>query len=291
MASAGTAWLKISVDCLREQINSTSDFLEDSGALSVSVDVSDDGRTRVEALYDVKFAGLASVLDELEKFSREDENFEIFQTVLEDRDWVAESQKSLEPVEVSQNLRIVAPWHDIAGDDKSAVIINPGIAFGTGHHESTLLCARFLSGLSLEGCTVVDYGCGSGVLAISALRLGAAFAWGVDVDPQALVDSRKNAALNDVEHSYASCLPDQVPSELQADVVVANIQADALIDLAERLIRLTRPGGWLILSGILQSQIERIEEAYADQFEFYAEVMGQWAMLAGQRTEQSTTRQ
>ncbi len=283
-ALGNPAWLKLSIDCLCEQAELISAVLENSGALSVSTLVSDSERTGVEAFYNPDFKGLPSVLAEVEKFRSKDQNFQVTQSLLADRDWVGESQLNLEPVEVSQNLRIIAPWHDISEDGVS-VIINPGISFGTGHHETTWLCAKLLTGLELKGCSVIDYGCGSGVLAIAALKIGAAFAWGVDIDPDAVADSQDNAVLNGVESVYRCNLPEELPKELQADIVVANIFANALVELSDELIRLTRPDGWLILSGILQSQMDQVCEAYAHAFSFSVECIGEWGALAGQRDD------
>ena len=283
--SGNSGWLKISIDCLCEQADLISTVLEDSGALSVSTLVSDSERTCVEALYDPDFEELPSVLAEVEKFSSKDQNFQVTQSLLADRDWVGESQQSLKPVEVSQGLRIIAPWHEVLEDGWVSIIINPGTSFGTGHHETTWLCAKLLTGLKLKGCTVVDFGCGSGVLAISALRLGADIAWGIDIDPDALTDSRDNAVLNGVEGAYRCSLPEELPKTFQADIVIANIFADALVGLSDELIRLTRPGGWLILSGVLQSQIDQVCEAYAPAFSFSIERLGEWGALAGQRKE------
>ena len=284
-ALGNPGWLKLSIDCLCEQADLISAVLENSGALSVSTLVSDSERTGVEALYNPDFEGLPSVLTEVEKFRSKDQNLQVTQLLLVDRDWVGESQQNLEPVEVSQDLRIIAPWHDISEDDGVSIIINPGISFGTGHHETTWLCAKLLSDLELKGCSVIDYGCGSGVLAISALKLGAAFAWGVDIDPDAVTDSRDNAVLNGVDGNYRCSLPEELPKTFQADIVVANIFADALVGLSDELTRLTRPGGWLILSGILQSQINQVCNAYTHTFSFSIECLGEWGALAGQRDE------
>ncbi len=282
-ALGNPGWLKLSIDCLSEQADLISVVLENSGALSVSILVSDSERTGVEALYNSDFEGLPLVLVEVEKFRPKDQNFQVTQSLLTDRDWVGESQQNLEPVEVSQNLRIIAPWHDDLEDARVSIIINPGTSFGTGHHETTWLCAKLLSGLELKECSVIDYGCGSGVLAISALKLGAEFAWGIDIDSDALTDSRDNAVLNGVEGAYRCSLPEELPKNFQSDIVVANIFADALVGLNDELIRLTRPGGWLILSGILQSQINQVCKSYAHAFSFSVECFGEWGALSAQR--------
>ncbi len=287
VAEGGLSWVKIAVDCSDEHVDSISAIFESAGAASVTVWVSEADRKSVEALFDGSVDALPSVMKELEHLKGVDHRHRISQTVLADRDWVRESQRQLKPVEVSHQLKIAAPWHSVAADEKVTVLINPGPAFGTGHHETTNLCARWLSELNLNGGRVVDYGCGSGILAIIALRLGADFAWGVDTDPIALANSRENAILNAVQDRYQSCLPTEFPADLQVDVVVANLLADALVELNDDLTRLTRPSGWLIVSGLLESQIERVSRAYSSGFEFAVRHLGQWAVLAGRRNEES----
>ncbi len=277
-------WLKLSADCLFERADSISTQLEESGALSVSIAVSDTDRTLIEALFDANFEQIPEIQETLAFSNRDDSDFRISSVALEDRDWVGESQRNLNPIEVGNDLRIAAPWHEVS-DDRQTVIINPGLSFGTGHHETTRMCAGFLSELNLAGTCVIDYGCGSGILAICALALGAEAAWGVDIDPDALVDSRENAIRNGVENAYYPVAPDELPDELQADVVVANLFADALVDLSKELVRLTRPGGWLILSGMLDTQIERVRMAYSDCFDLSIEQDGQWVMLCCRRAK------
>lgn len=282
-SSGKTVWVKISADCLSERAIHISDLLEEAGALSVSILPLSDDRTRVDALFEPDSSRLPTVRSEIEFFKQKDSDFRLTEISLADRDWVGESQRSLQPVEISKTLRIVAPWHEAGEHDRSTVIINPGTSFGTGHHETTNLCVKFLSRLNLNECTVVDYGCGSGVLAIAALVLGAKAAWGIDIDPDALHESRENAIRNGVEIRYRSCLPSEIPSELQADVVIANLFADALEDLCFDLVQLTRPGGYLVLSGIVHSQVDRICSRYSKLIKFSTESMGEWSLLTGQR--------
>ena len=282
-SSGKTVWANIFVDCLSERAIQISNVFEESGALSVSIVPSGDHRTTVNALFEPDSMKLPSVRRDIECFNKNDPGFRLTETSLADRDWVGESQRNLHPVEISQTLQIAAPWHAAGGHGKTTVIINPGTSFGTGHHETTILCVKFLSTLNLEGCTVIDYGCGSGVLAISALVLGAKDAWGVDIDPDALHESRANAARNRVEERYRSCLPGGILNDFQADVVVANLFADSLEDLCLELVRLTRPGGHLALSGIVHSQVDRICNRYSDHVNFSIEQMGDWVLLHGQR--------
>lgn len=253
--------------------------------MSVSILPTSHNRTNVNALFEPDSNELPSVRSEIECFNKNDPGFRLTETSLADRDWVGESQRNLHPVEISQRLQIVAPWHEAGGHDKTTVIINPGTSFGTGHHETTILCVKFLSTLNLKGCTVVDYGCGSGVLAVSALVLGAKAAWGIDIDPDALYESRDNAARNRVEKRYRSCLPSEILTDLQADIVMANLFADALEDLCFELARLTRPGGYLALSGIVHSQVDRICSRYSELVKFSIERMGDWVLLHGQRLD------
>ena len=242
-------------------------------------------RAVVEALFDVNFDHFGVVENQMAPFGDTDAQFRVVQTELADRDWVVESQRSLTPVQVSDRVRIAAPWHEPSDAGKLTVLINPGVSFGTGHHETTLMCAKFLATLNLKDTTVVDYGCGSGVLAILALKLGAKLAWGVDIDPDALADSEDNAARNGVQSAYRAVLPDKLPADLTANVVIANLFADALVDLADRLMQLVRSGGWLVLSGILDSQAQQIETRYANDFELSFQNTGQWVAIAGRRID------
>ena len=275
----------MAVHCLFERVNSISTVLEDSGALAVTILPKPSNRAVVEALFDVNFDHFGVVENQMAPFGDTDAQFRVVQTELADRDWVVESQRSLTPVQVSDRVRIAAPWHEPSDAGKLTVLINPGVSFGTGHHETTLMCAKFLATLNLKGATVVDYGCGSGVLAILALKLGAKLAWGVDIDPDALADSEDNAARNGVQSAYRAVLPDKLPADLTANVVIANLFADALVDLADRLMQLVRSGGWLVLSGILDSQAQQIETRYANDFELSFQNAGQWVAIAGRRID------
>jgi ribosomal protein L11 methyltransferase len=171
------------------------------------------------------------------------------------------------------------------GEPPDAVVVelDPGLAFGTGHHPTTALCLRWLDGLALAGTRLIDYGCGSGILAIAALKLGAAEALAVDHDPQALEATRANAADNGVASRLRILSPEDLSIE-PADFLMANILAGPLIDLAPRLADLVRPGGRLALSGLLVDQTQAITTAYASWFELGPPVREEdWILIAGQR--------
>jgi ribosomal protein L11 methyltransferase len=161
--------------------------------------------------------------------------------------------------------------------------LDPGLAFGTGTHPTTALCLAWLDRHPPTGQQVLDFGCGSGILAIAALKLGAAAAQGVDIDPQALLATHDNAARNGMDAKLATCLPDDLPAGT-FDLVLANILANPLIELAPHLSTLVRPGGMLVLSGILAGQTVDVQNAYAPWFTFTpAAVQDGWVRLQAER--------
>jgi len=185
-----------------------------------------------------------------------------------DQDWERAWMDTYRPMRFGQRLWIV-PWNleaEDAGEDAVIVRLDPGLAFGTGTHPTTALCLEWLDGLDLSAQTVLDFGCGSGILAIAALKLGAARAVGVDNDPQALVASRDNAQRNGVGERFAVHLPADDPAQAYP-VVVANILASALDALAPLLAARTAPGGRIALSGILAGQETELLQRYAQWFD------------------------
>ena len=200
---------------------------------------------------------------------------------IEDQDWVHATQAQFGPIAIGDRLVIVPSWCE-APQGAVAITLDPGLAFGTGSHPTTRLCLEWLQDCLERGATVLDYGCGSGVLAIAAMKLGAREVVGTDVDPQAIRASRDNARANAVEATFV--LPDALA--LRAfDVVVANILANPLILLAPALAARVHPGGRLALSGILESQAADVIAAYAPWFTLRAWRASEgWVLLAGERT-------
>ncbi|AIZ35448.1 50S ribosomal protein L11 methyltransferase [Pseudomonas sp. K1(2024)] len=204
--------------------------------------------------------------------------------VIEDQDWERSWMDNFQPMRFGQRLWIVPSWHQAPQPEAVNLLLDPGLAFGTGTHPTTALCLEWLDGQALDGVQVLDFGCGSGILAIAALLLGAREAVGTDIDVQALEASRDNAGRNGIaEQRLALYLPEQLPA-LQADVLVANILAGPLVSLAPQLSGLVRPGGLLALSGILAEQGEEVAKAYADDFDLdpIAERDG-WVRISGRR--------
>ncbi len=200
-----------------------------------------------------------------------------------EQDWVRATQAQFGPLRIAPHLWIVPSW--CAPPDPSALnlALDPGVAFGTGSHPTTRLCLEWLAETVTRECSVLDYGCGSGILAIAAARLGARAVAGTDVDPQALRASAENARANGVAAEFAA--PDAL-GDARFDVVVANILANPLILLAPALAMRVRPGGRIALAGLLDAQADQVAAAYARWFNIapWRAALG-WTLLAGVRAD------
>jgi ribosomal protein L11 methyltransferase len=200
------------------------------------------------------------------------------ETVAE-QDWVRLTQSQFDPIPISPRLWIVPTWHDAPDSSAINLKLDPGLAFGTGSHPTTRLCLRWLDDHLRGGETLLDYGCGSGILAIAAARLGAARVDGVDIDAQAVTASRDNAELNKVAAHF--CLPGELPPG-QYDIVVANILTNPLKGMAPLLAGRVRSGGQLVLSGILSEQAVDVMAVYREWFVFNPPAIDEgWVRLAG----------
>lgn len=201
---------------------------------------------------------------------------------IEDQDWERSWMDNFQPMRFGQRLWIVPSWHVAPEPQAVNLLLDPGLAFGTGTHPTTALCLEWLDDQQLESCSVIDFGCGSGILAIAALLLGAPQAVGTDIDPQALEASRDNASRNGIDPArFPVYLPADMPQQ-QADVVVANILAGPLVALAAQITTLVRGGGRLALSGILAEQAEEVRAAYAEAFDLDpTAVKDGWVRISG----------
>lgn len=201
---------------------------------------------------------------------------------LADNDWVRLTQSQFEPIPISPRLWIVPTWHTPNDPGAINIVLDPGLAFGTGSHPTTRLCLRWLDSNLRGGETVLDYGCGSGILAIAALKLGAAHAVGVDVDLQAVTASRSNAAANQVKN-VRFYLPDDI-QQSSYDLVVANILTNPLRLLAPLLANATRRDGRIVLSGILEEQAREVMNIYQQWFDLDAPIFEDgWSCLSGRK--------
>jgi len=201
--------------------------------------------------------------------------------IIAEQDWVRATQSQFDPIRIRDDLWIVPTWHSAPNPDALNIVLDPGLAFGTGSHPTTHLCLAWLADHVKSQNTVLDYGCGSGILAIAAKKLGAAQVIGVDIDAQAIQSSRYNAEQNAVDAEFF--MANQLPNE-PFDLVVANILSSALTVLAPALATACKKNGEIALSGILREQAEQVSNVYAEWFEMNAPVfMDSWVLLTGTR--------
>jgi ribosomal protein L11 methyltransferase len=242
-------------------------------------------RVRIKALFDAGTdpAALLSSLRSTLAAPLTDATFEH----IADRAWEREWLKDFRPMRFGRRLWICPggqrPPHDASVGAQCLIELDPGLAFGTGTHPTTALCLEWLDSASLPGRLIVDYGCGSGVLAIAALKLGARAALAIDIDPQALIATRENAVRNDVADRLTVGGPGEA-QQAPADILLANILAEPLLELAPAFAERVAAGGSVVLSGILQSQAGPVASRYAAWFDMRpATVRDDWALLYGVR--------
>ncbi|POE05541.1 50S ribosomal protein L11 methyltransferase [Pectobacterium odoriferum] len=290
-------WIQLKINTSGKVAEQLGDVMMESGAVSVTFQDTHDtpvfeplpgetrlwGDTDAIALYDAE-TDMNTVIAILEQEPLLGMGFKHKIEQLEDKDWEREWMDNFHPMQFGKRLWICPSWREIPDPNAVNVMLDPGLAFGTGTHPTTALCLQWLDGLDLEGKTIIDFGCGSGILAIAALKLGAARAIGIDIDPQAIQASRDNAQRNGVSERLELYLPKDQPTDLSADVVVANILAGPLRELAPLISDLPKAGGHLGLSGVLATQADGVAEAYADKFTLdpVAE-REEWCRITGQR--------
>ncbi len=300
------SWIQLQIRSGQDDAPTIESALEAAGALSVTmVDAADQplfepgpGETPLWA--DLLITGLFSAeADPLQVIAAIKESLTPAQLAglvvasLEDRNWVRAWMDEFKPMRFGQRLWICPSWTPPPDPTAVNLMLDPGLAFGTGTHPTTSLCLAWLDGQDLAGCQVIDYGCGSGILGLAALKLGAALAHGVDNDPQALVATRDNCDKNGISpERFPTWLPQDFYQAVKAGEITpvqgiaANILAQPLIDLAATLAGLLKTGGWILLSGILEEQVESVMTAYSPWFTIDSiDTMNGWARITATRTE------
>ena len=298
------AWVELIIEVALEHAESLSDALMEVGALSVSVEDADEGtdaekplfgepgmepeenaweRSRVIALADTDADHAQMIADAAKSIALT--TIPTFTTrVVEEQDWVRLTQSQFDPIHIGKNIWVVPSWHAIPDENALVLELDPGLAFGTGSHPTTRLCMEWLEANAPQDLSVLDYGCGSGILAMVAKKLHAKHVVGVDIDPQAIESANFNAERNHCEIQFAlpEAFGEEYPSTHQFDVVVANILSSPLKVMAPMLSGRVAPGGALILSGVLARQAEEVAAAYAPfiQLSVWAEREG-WVALHG----------
>ncbi|MFV0575741.1 MAG: 50S ribosomal protein L11 methyltransferase [Vibrio sp.] len=291
-------WIQIKLNATDTNAEAIGDMLmEETGALSVTfLDAKDTpvfeplpgetrlwGETDILALYDAEI-DTQLVLSQIKSSGMLSDDFAYKVEQIEDKDWEREWMDNFHPMQFGKRLWICPSWREIPDLTAVNVMLDPGLAFGTGTHPTTSVCLQWLEGLDLEGKTVVDFGCGSGILAIAAIKLGAAKVIGIDIDPQAILASRDNAERNGVADQLELYLPQDQPEGLIADVVVANILAGPLRELSGVISSLVKPQGLLAMSGVLDSQAADVATYYQDQFNLDPIIeLNEWCRISGQK--------
>lgn len=288
-------WIQLKINTTGNDAETLSDALIESGAVSVTFQDTHDnpvfeplpgetllwGDTDAIGLYDAE-TDMEEVVAMLENEPLLGKDFVHKIEQLEDKDWEREWMDNFHPMRFGERLWICPSWRDVPDPNAVNVMLDPGLAFGTGTHPTTAMCLQWLDSLDLTDKTVIDFGCGSGILAIAALKLGAKHVVGIDIDPQAIQASRDNAERNGVSERLSLYLPKDQPENLSADVVVANILAGPLRELAPLISVLPVAGGHLGLSGVLASQAQSVADAYKDKFELDAVAeKEEWCRITG----------
>ena len=292
--SNNTDWIQIKLRTTNQSADTIAELLEQLGALAVSYTDAEDSpilepkpgerrlwpNTEVTGLLEqgTDPKPILAVLKQLLG-----DHIPMVATTLEDKNWIRAWMDQFKPLKFGQHLWICPSWLSVDEKDSVVVMLDPGLAFGTGTHPTTCLCLRYLDSLDLKDKDVLDYGCGSGILAIAALKLGAKSATGVDIDEQALIASKENAHRNGVEDKLQLIMGTDKKLDLpQFPITVANILAGPLAELEPIIASLTQSGGKLALSGILTEQADSVIEAYSKDFVMNkVKDLDGWALLTG----------
>ena len=291
------AWINLTFFAEKKDIDLLSEALETRGALSIFIQDKNLNNSDEELIFGEPHSGPNKfwATNQIQALFNDSVNIEEIQDELilnfkyidfkfkassvSETDWVKLSQSQFKPICIKDRINIVPSWHKINNPKLINIILDPGLAFGTGAHPTTHLCTEWLIDNVSKEKKVLDYGCGSGILAIAAYKLGAKMVKGVDIDPQAIIASKENGAVNECDIDWLNTDED---FKFQADLLVANILSSALSVLAPLLASYCAPKGKIALSGILESQENQIKKIYAPWFTFEQTLKNNgWVCLSG----------
>ena len=264
-------WFKVELACYKANAIPLEEILVAIGAISISMTNKSKkniyepgvGETplweliNISALFDQKILekDIVSALNLIE-YS------DLSISELEETNWIESYQKNFQSIKFGKNLCVVPSWEESNKfDDKTIIKMDPGLAFGSGSHETTHLCLEYLDSSNLKELTVIDYGCGSGILGIAALSLGAKNVIAVDIDPQAIIATKENAKINNV-HKKISIVPSESLADTEADLLIANILSNPLMTLRDKFIELIKSNGRIVISGIMKKQLLEVSKHY-----------------------------
>jgi len=291
-------WIQLTFLTNKNSSEKAEQALLDAGALSVTFRDAEDnpilepGPGETPLWEDIILTGLFDANTDTESLKAKiklalGNNLALKIELLEDKDWVRAWMDNYKPMQFGERLWVCPKHLPIPKPDATNLMLDPGLAFGTGTHPTTALCLQWLDAHSVSDKKVLDFGCGSGVLAIAALLLGASHCDGVDIDPQAITASMDNAQDNNVANKLDLYLPNEFTEKTNAktyDLVLANILAGPLTELAEQLSTYCKTGGDIVLSGILESQANKIIQAYSPWFELEPiAIQDEWIRVTGKR--------
>lgn len=280
------AWQQLHLQCEKANVDLAEALLLEAGALSISLDDAGDqplfeplpgqsplwDEVIITGLFDNDTESRQAVEQLSHDIAAEVHASRLWLTAVDDKDWEREWMSHYHPIECANDLWIVPNWLTPPKPDAINIIMDPGLAFGTGYHATTRLCLDWLTEENLKDKVIIDYGCGSGILGVAALLLGARQVYAVDIDPQAVLATKQNAERNHVGDRLQAFLPDEFQSYckdsdiIPVDVMVANILAKPLIELAPYLASLLKPQSRIVLAGLIESQTESVKEAYQPYF-------------------------
>jgi ribosomal protein L11 methyltransferase len=287
------AWLQLILDTTPENADHVSNVLMDLGAAAVTFEDAADqplfepdpgetklwNQTRAIGLFAAD-CDMSTIQQQLKNKLNNISHLHV--DPLEDKDWSRAWMDNFKPIRFGERLWICPSWHTPPAPEATNILLDPGLAFGTGTHPTTALCLRWLDANPPTDLEVIDFGCGSGILAIAAALLGAKHVHAIDHDPQALLATRNNAQRNDVTDKITTYLPKEFAAAQRADVMLANILANPLIELAPLLTQHVNPNGQIVLSGILVAQAESVAHAYRERFALNPiAIDGDWVRIDG----------